>query len=540
MDKTSIFCPVPWLLALSLIAAADAHGQTAAAGHALRLPVQQFKVTGNTLLPQASIDQALEPFKGERSLAELKAAASAVQELYRKAGYGAVIAYLPEQSGVAGEATIAVLEGRIGRVVVLGNKQFSTDNIRRSLPLLAEGRTPQVRQLDAQIQLANENPAKQVAVTLEQGQRPGEVDARLTVSEQAASRWSVNADNTGNAQTGRARVGLAYQNADLWDLDHQLMLQAQTSPEEPARVKVFSGSYRIPFYAQALVLDAFGAYSNVDGGTTPTAAGALQFSGRGRVFGLRLTGLLPHQGELDQRVAVGIDHRAYLNNCAIAGLPPGACGAAGESVLVQPLTLEYTVRHGGELPFGGNVALSRNLDIGGRYGDHAAFEAVRPGAKQGFTVLRFGGFANAALPNDWRLQARLNGQASDSALVPGEQFGLAGSTAVRGYEEREVNGDSGAVASIELTGPDLGSAIGDTGQSLRLLAFLDAGKVWNRLGTPCLNDRASCLLSSLGVGLRLAAGPWQLKLDLAQAMKATSLTERLDLRLHLQASYTFQ
>lgn len=540
MTKNASFRAAPFLLALILMVCADAWAQNATPAEPLRLPVRQFRVLGNTLLPQARIDAVLEPFKGERSLTELNDAAAAVQALYRQAGYGAVIAYLPAQSGVAGEATIAVVEARIGRVVVLGNQQFSAANIRRSLPLLVEGQTPQVQQLDAQIQLANENPAKQVAVTLEPGQQPGEVDARLTVSEQPASRWSLNADNTGNAQTGRARVGLAYQNAALWDLDHQLMLQAQTSPEQVNRVKVFSGSYRIPFYRQSLVLDAFGAYSNVDGGTTATAAGAVQFSGRGRVLGLRLTGLLPHRGELDQRLALGLDRRAYLNNCAIANLPDGACGTAGESVLVQPLTIEYTLQQGGELPFGAHVAISRNLDLGGSYANQAAFDAVRPGASMNFTVLRFGGFLNASLPRDWRVQARLNGQMSNSGLVPGEQFGLAGSTAVRGYEEREITGDRGAVASLELLGPELGTAVSDAVQGLRLLAFVDAGKVWNRLGTPCLNAQTTCMLSSLGGGLRLAAGGWQLRLDLAQAMKATALTNRLDLRLHVQASYTFQ
>ncbi|MBC7686215.1 MAG: ShlB/FhaC/HecB family hemolysin secretion/activation protein [Bdellovibrionales bacterium] len=540
MTKNASFRAALFLLTLILTVCANAQAQDAKTAEPLRLPVRHFRVLGNTLLPPARIDAILESFKGERSLVELNDAASAVQALYRQAGYGAVIAYLPPQSGVDGEATIAVVEARIGRVVVLGNRQFSAANIRRSLPLLVEGQTPQVQQLDAQIQLANESPAKQVAVTLEPGQQPGEVDARLSVSEQPTSRWSLNADNTGNAQTGRARAGLGYQNAALWDLDHQLMLQAQTSPEQVNRVKVFSGSYRIPFYRQSLVLDAFGAYSNVDGGTTATAAGAVQFSGRGRVLGLRLTGLLPHLGELDQRLSLGLDRRAYLNNCAIANLPDGACGAAGESLMVQPLTIEYTLRHGGELPFSAHIAISRNLGLGGRYADQTAFDAVRPGASMNFTVLRFGGSLNAALPRDWRVQARLDGQMGNSGLVPGEQFGLAGSTAVRGYGEREITGDRGAVASLELLGPELGTAIGDAVQGLRLLAFIDAGKVWNRLGTPCLNAQTTCMLSSLGGGLRLAAGGRQLRLDLAQAMKATALTDRRDLRLHVQASYTFQ
>ena len=173
-----------------------------------RVQVDEFVVTGNTLLPAATVAAAVAPFKGERTLDELQQAARAVQALYRDAGYGAVVAYLPPQSGPAGRVTIAVLEGHLALVVVSGNQQFSEANIRRSLPGLVEGRTPQVRRIDTEIQLANENPAKQLALSLEAGQRPGEVEARVLVSEQPAHRWSVLLDNTGNANTGRLRAGL--------------------------------------------------------------------------------------------------------------------------------------------------------------------------------------------------------------------------------------------------------------------------------------------------------------------------------------------
>lgn len=502
--------------------------------------VQDFRIEGNSLLPPAQLQEALAPYKGQRSLAELKQAAAAVQALYRQAGYGAVIAYLPEQRGAPGVVTIQVLEGRLARVVVTGNQRFSEANIRRSLPLLVEGRTPQVQRLDAQIQLANENPAKQLAVVLEPGQQQGEVDARITVTERPAGNWSVNVDNSGNKQTGNLRTGLAYQNVSLWDLDHQLMLQAQTSPEHASRVKIFSGSYRVPFYSQGLTLDVYGAYSNVDGGSTSTAAGALQFNGRGRVLGIRLSKLLPHEGELDQRITVGLDQRAYLNNCAIAGLPAGACGSAGESVTVQPLSLEYQVQRGGAWPAGANIALSHNLGLGGRYGGESNFAAVRPGASRGYSTLRLGGFLAVPLPQDWRLQARVSGQLASGALIAGEQYGLAGANVVRGYEEREVSGDSGGSASIELLGPDLGKALSESVQGLRLLAFVDAGRVWNRLGTPCLGNSDRCTLASLGIGGRLALGPLQLRLDLAEALKPALRTERHDFGLHFQAIYSFQ
>lgn len=541
--RRAVACAGPLLALAGASLPPSIHAQPAQAAAtaqaAARLPVQQFLVEGNSLLPEPQLQATLAPFKGERSLAELKQAAAAVQELYREAGYGAVIAYLPEQRGAAGTVTIQVLEGKVARVVVLGNQQFSEANIRRSLPLLVEGQTPQVQRLDAQIQLANENPAKQLAVVLEPGQQQGEVDARITVTERPAGNWSANADNTGNRQTGHLRLGLAYQNSGLWDRDHQLMLQAQTSPEHVDRVKVFSGSYRVPFYGQGLVLDAYGAYSNVDGGSTSTAAGALQFNGRGRVLGTRLSKLLPRRGETDQRVTIGLDHRAYLNDCAIAGLPDGACGSAGESVTVAPLSLEYQVQQGGAWPAGATVALVRNLGLGGHKASQQSFDAVRPGAQRDYTIARLGGFLNIPLPQDWRLQARVNGQLSNTALVPGEQYGLGGANAVRGYEEREINGDRGASGSIELLGPDLSKSISESIESLRLLAFFDAGKVWNRGEMPCLGNRGACSLASLGLGLRLAAGPLQLRLDLAQALRPGARTERHDLGLHFQAVYSF-
>jgi len=321
------------LLVLGLSTALPSLAQTAAP----RVLVKEFAVTGNTLLPQSSLDAVLRPFKGERTLEELKQAALAVQELYRQAGYGAVIAYVPEQTDGAGTATIAVLERRITRIDVGGNKQFSEANILRSLPLLAKGQTPQVQRIDAQIQLANENPAKQVAVSLEAGQRQGEVDAHITVTEQNAQRWTLALDNTGNASTGRLRANVGFQHGALWDLDHQLSLQFQFAPEKLSSVAVFSASYRVPFYAQGMTLDAYAAHSNVDGGSTGTAAGPLQFSGKGQIYGLRLSKYLPRMGEVDHRVILGLDQRAYINDCSIAGLPAGACGTAGESITVHPL-----------------------------------------------------------------------------------------------------------------------------------------------------------------------------------------------------------
>jgi hemolysin activation/secretion protein len=504
-----------------------------------RVTVNELVVTGNTLLAPETLNAALAPYKGERTLEELNQAAQVVQDLYRKAGYGAVIAYVPPQSGEPGRATIAVLEGRIVRIEVIGNSQFSEDNVRRSLPLLTLGTTPHLPSLDEQIQLANQNPARQLALTLEAGKLPGEVEARVTVTEVPASRWSVSLDNTGNSSTGNWRAYLGYQHAALWDLDHVLSVQLGTSPEKPAQVASIGANYHVPFYDKAMTLDVVAAYSNVDNGNTTTVAGPLQFNGQGGVLGLRLNKYLQRSADFDQVLSLGLDTRLYLNNCNIAGLPSGACGSSGEDVTVLPITFGYSVQKGGMSPYGANVSASYNLGLGVPNGSAANFDAVRAGAPEHYTLVRLGAYGTLPLANQWQLQARLNGQLTPDALIPGEQFGIAGANGVRGYLEREIIGDYGVLGSVELYAPGMQLPFNEQQALVQLLGFFDAGKVWNHLDTPCLNNQTSCPLASAGVGARVGLGGLQLRIDVAYAMKNGSSTQSGDVRANFLATYTF-
>lgn len=511
--------------------------QAAASAPAPRLQVSGFRVEGNTLLPAGRIDAALAPFTGPRSAAELQAAAAAVQALYAQAGYGGVVAFVPPQPAADGIVRISVVEGRLARVAIEGQQQFSAGNVRAALPALVPGSTPRLQALDTQIGMSNENPAKQLQVLLQPGAAPGETDARIVVSEQPLQRWTATLDNRGNSRTGHLRAGLGWQHANLSDRDDVLTLNAQTAPDKPSAVKVLSGSYRLPLYARHTFVDAYAAWSDVDGGTTTTVVGPLSFSGRGRLAGVRATLLLPRWGEADQRLALGLDHRAYLNSCRIAGLPDGACGSAGESVSVQPVSLEYSVQAGGALAYGLAIGLHHNLQLGGGRAGSSRFEAVREGAQPRFTALRSTLQLGGSPWEGWNLQLRAAGQFTNHAMVPGEQFGIGGAASVRGYREREVAGDRGLQAALELLGPEL--LAGGADATVRALGFFDAGWVGNRRGLPCEEGRDECSLRAWGLGLRAALGRWQGTLHVAQALKAAPQTDRHDLRAHVAVSTSF-
>ncbi|MCR5865501.1 ShlB/FhaC/HecB family hemolysin secretion/activation protein [Aquincola sp. J276] len=508
-----------------------------AAAEAPRLQVSGFRVEGNTLLPAERIDAVLAPHAGQRSVAELQAAAAALQALYAQAGYGGVVAFVPPQQQADGVVRITVVEGRLARVAIEGQKQFSADNVRAGLPALVPGSTPRLQALDTQIGMSNENPAKQLQVLLQPGAAPGETDARIVVSEQPLQRWTASLDNRGNRRTGHLRAGLGWQHANLSDRDDVLTLNAQTAPDKPSAVKVLSGSYRLPLYARHTFVDAYAAWSDVDGGTTTTVVGPLSFAGRGRLAGVRATLLLPRWGEADQRLALGLDYRAYLNSCRIAGLPEGACGSAGESVSVQPVSLEYSLQRGGALAYGLSVGLHHNLQLGGGRARSSRFEAVREGAQPRFTALRSTLQLGASPYEGWNLQLRAAGQFTNQAMVPGEQFGIGGAGSVRGYRERELAGDRGLQAALELLGPEL--LAGGADATVRALGFFDAGWVGNRRGLPCEEGRDECSLRAWGLGLRAALGRWQGTLHVAQALKAAPQTDRHDLRAHVAVSTSF-
>lgn len=519
--------------------AASAAPASAASAAEPRTRVRAFRVEGNSLLDPGLLQATLHPWLGQRTLAELRDAAQAVQALYGQAGYGAVLAYLPPQPVADGTLLIQVVEGRLARITVQGARRLTPERVRAALPTLQEGVTPQVRRIDAELQLANENPGRTMGVLLGPGAAPGEVEASVKVGELPTQRWSLALDNSGNSRTGDYRLSLAWQHADLSDHDDVLSLQLQVSPTAWHAVQVLSAGYRLPLVRSLAALDLFAAYSDVDGGIQSTPAGGLRFAGKGRIAGARVTTYLPRWGEFDQRLTGGLESRSYLNDCQVSGLPNGSCGAAGQSVALQPLTIDYAAQTGGAAPASFTLALAHNLALGGQHGGAADFEAVRPGATRHYTVWRAGGQFSMPVAEDWLLAGRVSAQHSGDLLVPGEQFGLGGANSVRGYLERELSGDLGFAAGIELATPQLGAAVARPEVDLRALVFVDGGQVALHGDATCLAGQTRCSLSAWGLGARLGWRRVQLRLFVAQARHDAATTRHGEWRSHFALNASF-
>ena len=520
---------VPHLLAAAILSVACTAVQAAdaPADGGPAFAISRFAVEGNSLLPGAEIDALLAPFTGTaRDFGDVRRAVETLQQAYRRHGYNVVVVRLPEQELAGGVVRVQVIEPRIGAVTVEGNRAFSTANIRASLPGLREGTVPNIRDISASLKVANTSPAKQTTLALQSADQPEAVDAVVRVADEKPSRIGLLADNTGNPATGRSRLSLLYQHANLFGLDHVASIQYTTSPEQPRAVNVVGGGYHLPLYAAGDSMDFFASHSNSDSGSVQAGVLNLLVSGKGTVLGGRYNRHLPQWGDLVSTLIFGADWRAYEDSVVQDE------AQLGGKVTIRPVSVAYSGQW--TLPssfLDASVTALQNIP-GGSNGSDADFSAQRVGAKPNYRILRYAAAYNQRVAADWQLRLRLNGQLTDSALVPGEQFGAGGASSVRGFLEREVAGDEGYFASAEVQTPNWCPASQTLAVECRAVAFVDGARISRNDALPGEIQHQS--IASTGVGLRFGLGPRSsLQMDYARVIDGGGLRHAGDSRVHV-------
>jgi hemolysin activation/secretion protein len=289
------------LFAASMLAAAVS---AAWADDEVRFQISRFDVSGNTLLSAAEVQAAVAPYTGPgRDFGDVQRALEALEDLYHARGYNVVTVQLPEQELNGGVVRLNVIQARLARVSVSGNRWFTEQNIRAGLPTLRPGQTPNLQEVSANLRLLNENPARKVKLNLA-GAQPDqdaddELEARIEVVDERPWKVMFSADNTGTEATGETHAGVLLQHANLWGRDHVGSIQYTTTAERPDRVAVWSAGYHIPLYTLGDSVDLFASYSNVDSGTVNAGIFDLAVSGKGAVYGARYTHALARRGRLE-------------------------------------------------------------------------------------------------------------------------------------------------------------------------------------------------------------------------------------------------
>ena len=483
-----------------------------------RFEIARFQIEGNSLLSAQRVQELVAPFVGSgKTYGDVQKALEALEGEFRRLGYGTVQVYVPEQELTTGVVRLQVSEGVVGKVTITGNKYFNEANVRASLPHLKEGTAPNMRQLSENIQLTNENPAKQLEVTLGVSEEEGKVDVKVEVKEEDPDRVYMTIDNTGTKASGKHRIGVSYQNANVHNSDQVLTVAYTTAMDAPSGVKVdiYSIGFRLPLYSIGDSIDFIYGNSSTNTPASVLAVNSpLALNGKGEVIGLRYNHIFPREGEFTSKLVLGFDYKYMNSRCTTNGSPnpidPGAPGLTSSCTpyTLRPVTATYSgqwQKPGEAIDF--NLGFIHHLfpmgsrypfPVGGPSSDRYSFVTTRPGTDT-FTALRLGGSYSAAITGEWLGRAAFNGQYAQNPLPAGEQIGLAGSGSVRGFLERAVSADRGYVANLEVYSPDYAGPMGLEG-SLKGVVFYDWASGHNIAALATGFARAN--VASAGIGFR--------------------------------------
>ena len=451
--------------------------------------IRGFDISGDNPLPTGETTRVLAPFlRADASIDTLQAATAALEAALKDRGFALHRVVLPPQE-VGETVNLHIVKFVIGKINVEGLQRFDEANIRASLPELVAGRAPNFKTLAVQTAIANESQGKQVQIALKESEEADKIDARLVVTETKPWNFSVSLANTGSSSTGRDRLTFSGSHSNVLDMDHQFTGAYTTSINNTSGVQQLGLNYRIPLYRLGGVVGASFTHAKVVGDF-----GAFKSTGAGQTAGINYSQYLPPDGGYRSYVTLGLDDRRF-DVTEISGIP-----VPGQAVRrSRPLSLGYTARVESDASvWGYNTELATNLG-GGSGNNLAAYQSEDPriGTAR-FKVLRANANYQSSFATGWLWGIRGQFQYSPDVLISGEQFGLGGSSSIRGTGERPLSGDRGLSATLEVTTPDIQPG-------LRFIGFVDAG--WLRNNNPNGSTKpASDQLASVGLGLRYTVG----------------------------------
>lgn len=450
--------------------------------------VSSLHITGATHFSEGELIAATGFAPGtELSLADLRNLASKITDLYNRDGYFVAQAYLPPQDIKDGSVTIAVIEGRYGKVS-LDNKTNVSDRVLNDvLDGLDSGDPVVAPPLERRLLILSDIPGVEVSSTLSPGEAVGTSDLLVDVTPGRRVDGSVQADNAGNPYTGVYRVGATVnfnEPLGIGDVLSARFLASTTGRMDYGRLsyqaQVGDGTVGVAYTGFRYKLGR--QFSALDASGTEGVASIFGSYPIIRSYDDNLYALL----DVDDRnfqdkigaLSSIVDKQAWVASPGISGDHRDSFGGGGwdsYSLIASFGTLDI------------QSPLARSVD--------------RATARTNGSYAKL--YASASrlqhLVGPLSLYGLVRGQIASKNLDISEKMELGGAYGVRAYPEGEVYGDEGYIATLEarLLLPRWFERLpGD----LEMIGFVDTG--WVRYSeSPWFTGSNGATRSGAGVGL---------------------------------------
>ncbi|NER96034.1 MAG: ShlB/FhaC/HecB family hemolysin secretion/activation protein [Symploca sp. SIO1B1] len=488
----------------------------------LRFPIKEFRFQGSTLFSDKELQSMLQDYLGEdKTLGDLAAVEDSIFEAYNNAGYPLVnISF--QRLNLEGIFQFKIIEFEVNRITVTGNQYFSEQGIRAALPELQEGSFPNLKTLSQQLFLANDNPSRQLVLNYQQ-QEAGKIDVEIQVKDQHPQRWGVRFNNRGTEATGNTRLSLITQNSNLFDRGHIAALSATISPEKLDQVQQFGFFYQVPLPTWEDTINFSASYSDVDSGRI---ADFFDVSGEGLATNLNWVQHISRTALDRQILDIGLGYRLFNNTVDFVGRDLGVDVAA----LPVSIAYQYSGNRGNNA-FSTGIRYVRNIPGVVNRNNNQVYEESRIGANTNWDLWQIQGSYRYTWDSGWLLQIRGDSQYAGEPLISGEQFPFGGLYSIRGLQEREVAGDNGILASLEVYTPAI--AYGN-----RFLAFTDFGQYWREEAQP--GETESDSIWTVGLGWRWNyQNQFNAAVDVGYVLDGAPLSNSGEVRVHFSIGYSF-
>lgn len=456
--------------------------------------LMELRVKGNTMLDKKQLERTIYPFLGpKKSIDNVEAARSALEQLYKTKGYQTVAVDIPEQDVQNGVVYLQVVEGKISRLQVKDSRYFDQGKIKAAVPELAEGTVPNFPKMQQQLaEMSSQSSDRQVVPVLRAGDTPGTLEVDLKVQDELPLHGRVELNGRNTFGTTRLRLVNSLHYDNLWQRMHSASLMYQVSPEDNQEVDVWAGTYAMPVFNTDAKLALYGVKSSSN--SQVASAGALSVIGIGNIYGARLIKPLKGFDDYFHSVTAGVDYKDFKEDLNLIG-----SDTIETPISYLPFLAQYGgTRQGKESTTTFDVGV--HFSVRGLGNDQQEFEDKRFLSKANYAYVSGNLKHEHDLPLDMQLIAKFSGQAANSPLISNEQFSLGGAQSVRGYYETQALADDAVFGSLELQSPHLAPSDWDYVNELKLLTFFDIGQGWIQNALPGNVD--GNFLSGGGLGLR--------------------------------------
>jgi hemolysin activation/secretion protein len=503
----------------------------------VRIDIKRFEVDDNA---PAELRQALgeltDRFVGQgRGFEDLVSATAEVTRfLQRDLGYYLGYAYLPEQAPNNGVIRIAVLEGRLDRVVLNWTDGLPVDRdvVEAYLARLEPGSILKVRDVERIVFLVNDLRGITARFEVKAGSKPG--TAILVVTPRAESVWSgkVEGDLNGSRFLGQYRLGGLLQMSSPFGRGDGLTANALVSTTRGL-------GFGLLGYTTPVGSDGFKLGASLSAVRYQLDKEVFPLNLNGTAVTLNAYGLYPliRSRNLNIFNVLSAEHKVYDDKQEAANthtqksvdtLALGATGDFRDSLLGGGVnTYDATVTSGSvKYPDGRPGGLDDAPSFAKLTFGFSRLQDILTGRLLGYLSLR--------------------GQYTSKNLDTTEQFRIGGPEGVRAFATGEGTGDSGAVMSLEMRFLPPEDWLGRVARDMVASFFVDYGAVRYRMtpkpstnpGTQANNDTFA------GVGLGLSyvmPNEYALRFSVSSPVSGTprSDTVKRNPRLYLLASKLF-